>query len=80
MPARLHLNKKPAFLLVSVNFEEKWKTVLLTAEKYLVRLLVVESEKVIANIESETESNLKKEDPFNFKTHYKYRSYLKQKA
>ena len=71
-----------------MNFEEKWKTVLLTAETYLVRLLVVESEKVIANIESEIESNLKKEDPFNFnknyelleKTHYKYRSYLKQKA
>ena len=42
-------------------------TVLLHAENDLVRLLLVELDKVIAKMEFEIESNLKNEDPFNFK-------------
>ena len=60
MPVGLHLNKKPAFTPVSENFDENWKTVLVNAEKDLGRLLLVESEKIIAKIEFEIESNLKK--------------------
>ena len=73
--------------MVSENFEEKWKTALLNAEKDLVRLLLVDSDKVIAKIEFKIESNLKKEDLFNFKKNYqllekkhgKYRGYLKER-
>ena len=62
-------------------------TVLLHAENDLVRLLLVELDKVIAKMEFEIESNLKNEDPFNFKKNYqllekkhdKYRSYLKER-
>lgn len=59
---------------------------LLKAEKDPVRLLLVESDKVIVNIEFEIECNLKKKDPFNLRKNYqilekkldKYRSYLKE--
>ena len=44
MATGVHLNKKPAFEPV---FEETWRTVLLTAEKDLVRLLLVESDNLI---------------------------------
>ena len=45
---------------VSENFEKKWKTVLLNAEKDLVQRLLVESDKVIAKIKFEMEFNSKK--------------------
>ena len=44
MATGVHLNKKPAFEPV---FEETWRTVLLTAEKDLVRLLFFESDSLI---------------------------------
>ena len=60
---------------------------LLKAEKDLVRLLLVESDKVIVKIEFEIECNIKKKDPFNLRKNYqilvkkhdKYRSYLKER-
>ena len=61
------LNKKPLFAPVSEKFTEKWEAVLLTAEKALVWLILVESDKVISKIELEIELNLKKKYPFNFK-------------
>ena len=64
------LNKKPAFAPVSEKFTEKWEAVLLTAEKALVWLILVESDKVISKIELEIELNLKKKYPFNFKENY----------
>ena len=83
----MHLNKKPTFVPVLENFEERWKEVLLAPEKDLVRFLLVESDKEIVKIEFEIESNLKKEDPFNFKKndqllekkHDKYRNYPKER-
>ena len=36
VPVGLHLNKKAAFVPLLENFEKKWKTVLLNAEKDLV--------------------------------------------
>ena len=39
----------------------------MTAEKALVWLILVESDKVISKIELEIELNLKKKHPFNFK-------------
>ena len=59
---------------------------LLKAEKDLVRLLLVASDKVILKIEFEIECRLKKKDPFNLRKNYqilekkhdKYRSYLKE--
>ena len=67
MPTGFHLNKKQAFVPVLENVEEKWKTVLLTAEKDLALLLLAESDKVVAKIEFEIGSNLKIEDPVDFK-------------
>ena len=64
------LNKKPLFAPVSEKFKEKWEAVLLTAEKALVWLILVESDKVISKIELEIELNLKKKYPFNFKENY----------
>ena len=52
--------------MVLQNFEGNWKTFLFTVEKDLVRLLLVESGKAIANIESEMETDLKKEDLVGF--------------
>ena len=60
---------------------------LLKAEKDLVRLLLVASDKVILKIEFEIECSLKKKDPFNLRKNYqilekkhdKYRSYLKER-
>ena len=47
-------------------FEEKWKTVLLTTQKYLVCLPLVESDKMIEKTKFKIEFNSKKEDPFGF--------------
>ena len=52
--------------MVLQNLEGNWKTFLFTVEKDLVRLLLVESGKAIANIESEMETDLKKEDLVGF--------------
>ena len=58
----------------------------MSGEKDLVWLLLVESGKVIAKIEFEIESNLKKEATINFKKNYQLlgkkhecRSYLKER-
>ena len=51
--------KKSAFVPVSKNFEEKWKTVLLTAEKDLLCSFLAVSDNVIVKVEFEIESNLK---------------------
>ena len=78
VPVGLHLNKKTAFVPVSENFEKKWKTVLLNAEKDLVQRLLVESDKVIAKIKFEMEFNSKKNYQLLEKKHDKYRNYLKE--
>ena len=56
--------------MVLENFEGNWKTFLFTVEKDLVRLVLVESGKAIANIESEMETDLKKEDSVGFQKKY----------
>ena len=66
MPTGLHLNKKAAFVPLLEDVEGKWKTVLLTAEKDLVLVLLAKSCKVVAKIELKIGSNLKKEDSVGF--------------
>ena len=49
----LKINKRPAFESVTDEFESHWNSVLYDAEKRLVKLLLKESENVIAKVPSE---------------------------
>ena len=51
IPLGLHLKKSPAFEPVTEDFNLKWDEILHDAEKILVKLLLHESQKVIAQIE-----------------------------
>ena len=55
IPSGLRINKRPAFESVSDKFENKWNSVLYDAEKLLVKLLLKESENVVAKVQSEIE-------------------------
>ena len=50
IPSGLKINKKPAFLPISDDFTDKWNNILFNAEEKLVRLLLLESDKVINNL------------------------------
>ena len=50
IPSGLRINKRPAFESVSDEFENKWNSVLYDAEKRLVKLLLKESENVVAKV------------------------------
>ena len=63
MPSGLQIKKKPAFLLVSKDFESKWNAILYEAEKNIIKLLMYESDHAIAKIEVEIQEELKEEDP-----------------
>ena len=60
------LKKKPAILPVSVDFKEKWKLILNEAEKKLVEELLVESEKIIASVETQIELEMKDRNTNDF--------------
>ena len=62
-PSGLQINKKPAFLRVSKYFESQWNEILYEAEKNIIKLLMYESDHVIAKIEVEIQEELKEEDP-----------------
>ena len=66
IPNGLQLNKKPAFEPVSSDFNDKRRTTLYQAEKNLVQLLLLESDKVIAKINVGIESILKEIIKLNF--------------
>ena len=53
--SRLKTNKLQAFESVTDDFENQWNSVLFDAEKRLVKLLVKESENVVAKVQSEIE-------------------------
>ena len=55
IPSGLKINKRPAFELVTDEFENQWNSVLYDAEKRLVKLLLGESENVVAKVQSEIE-------------------------
>ena len=50
-PWGLQIKKIPAFLPVSEDFESKWKAILYDVENNIVKLLMYESDQVIAKIE-----------------------------
>ena len=52
IPSGLKINKRPAFELVTDEFENQWNSVLYDAEK---RLLLKESKNVVAKVQSEIE-------------------------
>ena len=58
VPSGLKINKKPAFLPISDDFTDQWNKILLNAEKKLVNLLLVESNKVINNLQEKIEGKL----------------------
>ena len=66
-PVGLRLKKKPAFVAISEDFQTKREKVLHTAEMNLVRLLNVESGKVIAKLEKNIDDNLKRDYPDSFR-------------
>ena len=55
--------EKTVFLPVSKDFESKWDAILYEAEKNIIKLLMYESDHVIAKIEVEIQEELKEEDP-----------------
>ena len=65
-PSGLQIKKKPAFLPVSEDFESKWNAILYDAEKNIIKLLMYESDQVIAKIEVDLQEELKEEDPNRF--------------
>ena len=66
----MRINKKPAINTVSSDFYNNWKTIISEAEKDLVQLLLVESNKIIAKIDFEIQSYIKEYHPNNY--HHEY--------
>ena len=58
IPPGFHLKKLPAFMSLTEDFNLKWDQVLYDAEKNLVKLLLHESQEVIAKIELDIASEL----------------------
>ena len=65
-PSGLQIKRKPAFLPVSKDFESKWNAILYEAEKNIIKLLMYESDQVIAKIKVEIQEELKIEDSNRF--------------
>ena len=63
----LQIKKKPPFSPVSEDFESKWNAILYGAEKNIIKLLMYESNQVIAKIEVEMQEELKEENPNIFR-------------
>ena len=63
VPTGLQIKKKPAFMPVSKDFDKRWRAVLRKSELELVKLLLVESDVVIGEIESNIECELKAQYP-----------------
>ena len=88
VPTGLQIKKKPAFMPVSKDFDKRWRAVLRKSELELVKLLLVESDVVISEIESNIECELKAQYPdINIvekrrilgKRHRKYEKHLKER-
>ena len=70
IPTGFRIDKKPVINNVSSDFQNNWKTIISKAEKDLVQLLLVESDKIIAKIDFEIQSHVKKYHPINY--HHEY--------
>ena len=55
IPSGLKINKRQVFESVIDYFENQWNSVLYDVEKRLVKLLLKESENVVAKVQSEIE-------------------------
>ena len=55
IPSGLKINKRQVFESVIDYFENQWNSVLYDVEKRLVKLLLKESENVVANVQSKIE-------------------------
>ena len=55
IPSGSKINKRPAFEAVTDELENQWNSVLYDDEKRLVKLLLKESESVVAKVQSEIE-------------------------
>ena len=60
IPKGLRIKKRPASAVVTDHFENQWNSILYDTEKRLVKLLLKESENVIAKIDTEIEIELQK--------------------
>ena len=60
IPKGLRIKKRPAFETVTDHFENQWNSILYDTEKRLVKLLLKESENIIAKIDTEIEIELQK--------------------
>ena len=70
IPAGFHINKKPPINTVPSDFHNNWKTIISKAEKDLVRILLVESHKIVAKIDFEIQSHIKEYHPNNYDHEY----------
>ena len=76
IPKGLRIKKRPAFAAVTDHFENQWNSILYDTEKRLVKLLLKESENVIAKIDAEIEIELQRGGKLN---HEVKREELKQR-
>ena len=60
IPKGLRIKKPPAFAAVTDHFENQWNSILYDTGKRLVKLLLKQSENVIAKIDTEIEIDLQK--------------------
>ena len=61
----LKINKRPAIKPVSESFFERWNTMLFTAEKDLVKLLLSESLDVVDSLDKALDKEIRKINPIN---------------
>ena len=60
IPTGLKLRKDPAFLPVTDGFQQNWDTIVFNAERYLVELLLGETDGVIKKLELDFNKELKR--------------------
>ena len=65
IPSGLKINKQPAIIPVSDDFNNKWNIILQNAEKKLVEVLLAESEKIIDTLEIQIGEEIKQVHPGN---------------
>ena len=66
-PYGLMIYKKPGISAISPSFMEQWNSVLKSAERHLVKLLLKESEKFVSSLNKEFETLLLSSYPKDFK-------------
>ena len=70
IPSEIKIEEKPASQPVSEDFEVKWNSILYSAERNIVGLLLYESETFIAKIQVEIQEEVNEKNPEKFERKY----------